>query len=59
MNKSMYVLAIILVVGWIVGFFGTSIGDIIHLLLVMALIAVLIADYQGQQFLKNILSRLK
>lgn len=55
----MYILAIVLLIAWIVGFFGTDIGDIIHLLLVMAIIAYIISDYKRQEFLKDLLSKLK
>lgn len=48
MKNSLYVLAMILVIAWIIGFYSTGIGDIIHILLVMAVIAVILMVYQGR-----------
>ena len=59
MKNSMYVLAIILVISWIIGFFGTSAGDVIHILLLMAIIAVILSDNQAQKLLKELLSKLR
>ena len=47
MKNSLYVLAIILVIAWIIGFYSTSTGSIIHILLVMAVIAVILRIQQG------------
>jgi hypothetical protein len=49
MKNSLYVLAFILVIAWIVGFFSTNVGNIIHILLVMAIIAVLLRINQGRK----------
>jgi hypothetical protein len=49
MGNLMYVLAFILVIAWIVGFFSTNSGGIIHILLVIAIIAVLLRVNQGQK----------
>ena len=38
----MYLIAVILVVGWAVGVFAYSAGGLIHVLLVLALVAVLL-----------------
>lgn len=54
MKKSMYVLAIFLVISWIIGFYSTSIGDIIHILLVMAIIAILISVFDDDELLKKL-----
>jgi c-di-AMP phosphodiesterase-like protein len=59
MKNTMYVLAIILVIAWIVGFFSTSVGDIIHILLVLAIIAVILSDNQAQKSLKKLISKLR
>jgi len=47
MKNSLFVLAIILVIAWIIGFYSTSTGSIIHILLVMAVIAVILRIQQG------------
>ena len=42
MNNLLYIIAVILVIGWIFGFFVYSAGGIIHILLVIAIIAVVL-----------------
>jgi hypothetical protein len=41
MNNLLYLIAVILIIGWGIGFFVYSAGAIIHLLLVFAVIAIL------------------
>ena len=41
MRSLLYLIAVILVVGWILGFFVYSAGGLIHILLVIAIIAFL------------------
>jgi hypothetical protein len=59
MGNLLYGLAIILVIAWIIGFFSTGVGDIIHILLVLAIIAVLLRDDQAQKSLKKLISKLR
>jgi hypothetical protein len=42
MNSLLYIIAVILVIGWALGFFLYSAGSIIHILLVIAVIALLL-----------------
>ena len=42
MGNLMYLIAVILVIGWAVGVFAYSAGGLIHVLLVLALVAVLL-----------------
>jgi hypothetical protein len=42
MNSLLYIIAVILLVGWAIGVFFTSVGSLIHVLLVIAIIAVLL-----------------
>ena len=49
MGNLLYIIAIILLIGWAVGFFAYSVGGIIHVLLVIALIAVIIRVIQGRR----------
>lgn len=42
MNSVLYVIALILVAGWAIAFFFTTIGSLIHLLLVIAVIVFLL-----------------
>ncbi len=41
MGNLLYVIAVILIIGWAIGFFGYHAGGIIHVLLVIAIIAIL------------------
>jgi hypothetical protein len=47
MNNLLYLIAVILIIAWAIGFFAYSLGSIIHLLLVIALIAVLLRIIRG------------
>ena len=49
MGNLLYIIAVILVIGWAVGFIGYSAGGIIHVLLVIALIAILFRVIQGRR----------
>lgn len=40
MSYLLYVIAVILLIGWAVGFFAYHAGSIIHVLLVLAVIAI-------------------
>ena len=42
MGSLLYVIAVLLVIGWAIGFIGYGAGGIIHILLVIAVIAVLL-----------------
>lgn len=48
MGNLLYILAIILVIGWAVGAFYFSLGGLIHILLVVAIIAVLFRLISGR-----------
>lgn len=49
MSSLLYIVAVILIVGWAVGFFAYSAGSVIHLLLVIAIIAILFRLIQGRR----------
>jgi hypothetical protein len=51
MGNLLYVVAVILIVAWAIGFIGYSTGGIIHILLVIALIAVILRVIQGRRVL--------
>ena len=51
MSNLLYVVAVILVIAWAVGFIGYSAGGLIHLLLVIAIIAIILRVIQGQKVL--------
>jgi len=42
MRSLLYVIAVILIIGWILGAFVYSAGSIIHILLVLAIISLLL-----------------
>ncbi len=48
MSDILYIVAIILVIGWFVGVFVYSIGSLIHILLVIAVIAILLRLIRGR-----------
>ncbi|HMT29071.1 MAG TPA: lmo0937 family membrane protein [Bacteroidia bacterium] len=47
MGNLLYAVAVILVIAWLVGFFGFHAGGIIHVLLVIAIIVVLLRVIRG------------
>ncbi|MGC4058598.1 MAG: lmo0937 family membrane protein [Chitinophagaceae bacterium] len=49
MNSLLYLIAVILVICWAIGFFAYSAGNIIHILLVLAIISVLLRVIGGSR----------
>jgi hypothetical protein len=43
----LYLIAVILLIGWVLGFFVFSAGQLIHVLLVLAIIAILFRLIRG------------
>jgi hypothetical protein len=48
MSDLLYILAVILIIGWILGAFVYSVGGLIHILLVLAIIAVILRLMRGR-----------
>jgi hypothetical protein len=48
MSNLLYLIAVILIIGWILGFFVYSASGLIHALLVLAIIAILINIIRGR-----------
>jgi hypothetical protein len=48
MGDILYILAVILIIGWILGYFVFSAGGLIHILLVVAVIAILLRLIRGR-----------
>jgi hypothetical protein len=48
MGSLLYIIAVILIIAWAIGFLGYSAGGLIHILLVIAVIAVIIRLIQGR-----------
>lgn len=42
MRSLLYIIAVILIIGWLIGAFAYSAGGLIHILLVLAVISLLI-----------------
>ncbi len=49
MGNILYVIAVILIIGWLIGFIGYNAGGLIHILLVIAVIAVLLRIISGRR----------
>ncbi|MCC7029101.1 MAG: lmo0937 family membrane protein [Chitinophagaceae bacterium] len=49
MGNILYLVAVILIIMWAVGFFAYSAGNIIHILLVIALISILLNIIRGNK----------
>jgi hypothetical protein len=48
MNNLLYLVAVILIIFWAIGYFGYTTGPLIHILLVIALIAVILRLIKGR-----------
>jgi len=48
MSNLLYLIAVILIIFWAIGFFAYSAGSIIHILLVLAIIAILFRIIRGR-----------
>ena len=48
MNSILYIVAVILLIGWAVGAFVYSVGGLIHVLLVIAVIAIILGIIRGR-----------
>ncbi len=48
MGNLLYIIAVILVVFWFIGFFAYNLGSIIHILLVIAFITILLRLIKGR-----------
>lgn len=49
MGNLLYIIAVILIIAWAIGFIGYSVGGLIHVLLVIAIIAVLLRLIGGRK----------
>ncbi len=43
MRNLLYVIAVILVIGWLLGVFAYSAGGLIHILLVLAIVSIVLS----------------
>lgn len=51
MGNILYIIAVILIIGWLVGFFAFHAGPLIHTLIAIALIVIIIRVIQGRKVL--------
>lgn len=51
MGNLLYVIAVILIIAWAIGYLGYNTGGIVHILLVIAMIAIIIRVIQGRRIL--------
>jgi hypothetical protein len=51
MGNLLYIVAVILIIAWAIGYFGYSTGGLIHILLVIAIIAIIFRVIQGRRIL--------
>jgi uncharacterized membrane protein len=49
MRNLLYTIAVILIITWLVGVIGYNAGGIIHVLLVLAIVAVLVRMMRGEK----------
>jgi hypothetical protein len=47
MGNLLYVIAVILIIAWAIGFLGYHAGGVIHILLVIAIVAILLKVIRG------------
>lgn len=48
MSSILYIVAVILIIGWVLGAFVYSVGGFIHILLVIAIIAIIFGAIRGR-----------
>jgi hypothetical protein len=49
MGNLLYIIAVILIIAWAVGYLGFNAGGLIHILLVIAVIAVIFRLIRGEK----------
>ena len=54
MVSFLYILAAFLLIFWTIGFYSTNVGSIIHILFVMAVIALVIGIIKDETLLKKL-----
>lgn len=52
MGNLLYIIAVVLIILWAIGYFGFSAGYVIHILLVIALVSILLRIIQGDKIIK-------
>lgn len=52
MSNLLYLVAVVFIIFWAIGFFAYSAGAIIHVLLIIAAISILLRIIQGKKIIK-------
>jgi hypothetical protein len=52
MGNLLYIIAVVLLIVWAIGFFAFSTGGIIHILLIIAVFSILLRIIQGKKILR-------
>ena len=47
MGNLLYIIAVVLVIAWLVGFLGYSAGGLVHVLLFLAIVSILVSVISG------------
>jgi len=47
MGSLLYIIAVILIILWAIGYFAMSLGSVIHILLIIAIVAILLRLIRG------------
>jgi hypothetical protein len=59
MGSFLYVLAAVLIIFWAIGFYSTNVGSVIHILFVMAFIALIVGIVKDKTLFKKLRIKLK
>jgi len=51
MGNLLYIIAVILIIAWLIGLVGFHAGGLIHVLLVIAIIAIIFRVIQGRRII--------
>jgi len=51
MSNLLYIVAVVLIIGWLIGVFALHASGIVHVLLVIAAIAIILRVIQGRRVL--------
>ena len=49
MRSLLYLIAVIMIIGWLIGFFAYGAAGLIHVLLVIAIISILVGIIRGDR----------
>mgnify|MGYP001411170895 FL=1 len=52
MGNLLYIVAVVLLIAWALGFFVYSLGAVIHILLILAIISILVRIIQTGKIIK-------